>query len=523
MANKFGIDLDSASNNLKIELPRPQSLGKISENKNQEPGYYQSEIINSTTEFYLRICRHGGNSKEEIKSSDTLTKATFSYTFNKSINNIGSFSINIKNTVNISSLLSVMDWVVIYSGDNIDIAKNEGIRMVGMVERISQERAISPEGAVTTYWSISGSDHGKISEYVSMFIAPYTDPNLIQNISGIELIKGIVEDDSKPTSPSDWMKVAMEFLLKNKSNIAQYFKLKIPKSISKIFKNSTQDLYDNISWKFQPTVGNANVLLPKLGNVVKLSDLMMQYANLPFNEMIWEIYDKKPSFIFRPAVLTFTDLYNLAKSNYITIDDRFITKKDIGLSAHEIYNYLYFSVITDMEKTMEAHYNANSNPPADKESIALYGFRPFTTSIPYCQFSMKGQSGDINTSMLKTFYDLGEKYFFNKYKMLNGTIVVQTFNNFRLGQFVEIFSNATCIENAKMKDLAKDNKAQKWLLKVEEIAESWTWGQPINVVLKLSHGITSDGNFYMDKVKSTDGTVGVSFIENPITIKTAKK
>jgi len=76
----------------------------------------------------------------------------------------GMFELTLKPIKNYVNLIKPGDWVLIYLDDssNINLSTHGGLRCIGSVDRIAENKITMESGIVTTTYSISGSDFGKI-------------------------------------------------------------------------------------------------------------------------------------------------------------------------------------------------------------------------------------------------------------------------------------------------------------------------------------------------------------------------
>lgn len=195
-----------------------------------------------------------------------------------------------------------------------------------------------------------------------------------------------------------------------------------------------------------------------------LWQLLKEIKNAPFNEMFWEIYDDKPTFVFRPTPFNEDDWTKLER---IQIKDMDIISENVGRS--DLETYVVYSV---KATSFIGNVDISGNFPVwYKPYYSKYGLTRLQVNSKFIGTSEEGS----NAVILKKQQDIFNWNIKNN-SMENGTIVVKGSNRYKIGS--RIILESTGIEYY-----------------VENVTHNFTYLQSWTTTLSVTRGLTPDNRF----------------------------
>jgi hypothetical protein len=258
-----------------------------------------------------------GNVNHELDNAELaqeyLTNSLLSYSFSKEINQPAKWSALFKNTIDVSNLIYSDDWIALYSNPKAPIDTNSSYRkdlkILGTVDRVGQIKQIDAKGTITYFWKVSGRDFGKVFQNCVIFLNPYLVGNIEEDMVNLHI--NAPTGDAHGLSPSTYVQYYFDKTLYQKPQLTPsqnqwLFTPGVPPLVWDRFQLTNKEiggiyLGNVIRSQIEPTVGNSVVGIGNHVNDTNLLDRIKYVANFPFNEIIFDIVDGIPTFIFRPV------------------------------------------------------------------------------------------------------------------------------------------------------------------------------------------------------------------------------
>lgn len=411
----------------------------------------------------------------------------------------GSFDLHLKAGVkNLKQILHPGDWVLIYLDtiDKINLKTLSGLRVIGSITRIAENKITMGDGSIVTTYTISGGNWGKILEKTDIYYDPYL-PKDLQS----QALKAAVFDIYG--GPVDFINAYLNVFLGNAKeqdfkNII--FQLLIPPKLYDILpkingdivrsKGSdvcfndvmVRDFYDNANEGFAINRPLTKVINGSVWSVIG------QAHNRELNELYLNVKNGQPTMTIRKQPLTkelrLERINQTINNESHSLGLKYIVNSNLGSSDHALFNYVVLIPADEMNAdyifASKGEYQ-DAIPQINRDSISKFGIRRVELSTEF------GYSTNITLDtklLLKWIKELGE-YWLNYYRFENGTIEVIGKNDFYIGDYYHI---------------PETNKS----FLVESIQWEWKYRSPITVSLGVTHGIMSDGGFIDEAPKTNN-------------------
>ncbi len=411
----------------------------------------------------------------------------------------GYFSFILKPIKNYVNIVKPGDWVLVYLDDasNINLSTQSGLKCIGIVNRVAENKVAMENGTVVTSYVVHGSDFGKVFEKTEMFFNPYISPDLKATV----LQKLAINIFG---SPQNFINAYLDIFLGDakKQNLEDIlFQQLIPSKLYTILNGERRSKGSNVAFddilvrQFADETKEGNSVYRSISRLMSgsLWNTIEQASNRELNEIYTDLIDNKPTLVFKKKPLSQELLINriseTINNKSFEISEAFIINSNLGSADHILFNYvsLFPDELLAKDQTVFAVAGTNSKevPQVSKQSIEKFGLRSTQLVTEYL-FSLGAYVVDQDL-FIKWMRELGH-YWINFHRFETGSIDVIGKTDFNIGAFYKI---------------PERNKVYM----VESIQWDWSYRQPIAVSLGLTHGVFIDGSF-TDSNKSDKFTLG---------------
>ena len=156
-----------------------------------------------------------------------------------------------------------------------------------------------------------------------------------------------------------------------------------------------------------------------------LWDYIKELKNAPFNELFWEIVNKRPTLVFRPTPFNEEDWVKLLR---ITIKDNDIIQENIGQSDLETYTVYKVTSETFASDTADLGYLPIWYPAY----YTKYGLTRLDVKSKYINYESGDDTNTQKANVLSKTVDIFNWNILNN-SMKNGTLVVKGSNQYTVG------------------------------------------------------------------------------------------
>ena len=156
-----------------------------------------------------------------------------------------------------------------------------------------------------------------------------------------------------------------------------------------------------------------------------LWDYIKELKNAPFNELFWEIVNKRPTLVFRPTPFNEEDWVKLLR---ITIKDNDIIQENIGQSDLETYTVYKVTSETFASDTADLGYLPIWYPAY----YTKYGLTRLDVKSKYINYESGDDTNTQKANVLSKTVDIFNWNILNN-SMKNGTLVVKGSNQYIVG------------------------------------------------------------------------------------------
>ena len=156
-----------------------------------------------------------------------------------------------------------------------------------------------------------------------------------------------------------------------------------------------------------------------------LWDYLKELKNAPFNELFWEIVNKRPTLVFRPTPFNEEDWVKLLR---ITIKDNDIIQENIGQSDLETYTVYKVTSETFASDTADLGYLPIWYPAY----YTKYGLTRLDVKSKYINYESGDDTNTQKANVLSKTVDIFNWNILNN-SMKNGTLVVKGSNQYTVG------------------------------------------------------------------------------------------
>lgn len=473
----------ATSTNIYIKI-FPQSRG---DEKQETASSNQLSSIISVAQNAISAASSFLSGAETKNTSDRLSAACFGCSINRSINDVGEWSVSVKNTDNWHKHLSPGDWVVIFLGNDILGEKEKTIRLVGQIDTVRKVHQTNQLGTVIKSWTIAGRDFGRVFQDTNLYLNSYIATAMDKELIPVQLIP-----EASVKTPDEYVSNYIDRFLNDKNNSIS--KLKVPSDLVKQFNAFGDGFLDLLVLDIQTSIGHCIKKTLADNTYASLLDLIQGATNAPFNEFIFDIVGGKPTFTFQPAIMDIDLLRTLATETAKPINNIYISDRNIGLSDHERVNLVELHSPTNSDQDFDNAAVSARGIPVIPKSIQKYGLRKYEASTEFAQPILATPATKKNNAFTLLFNDLKTtlaNYMFVKHKFLNGTITLITDTIVpEIGKWVMIDDDL--------------------VFKVESVEIEWEYGNPMEIEVALSHGMTVTGSspFVEDTLQGIGGAAG---------------
>ena len=170
-------------------------------------------------------------------------------------------------------------------------------------------------------------------------------------------------------------------------------------------------------------------------------NLLRELKGEPYHELFWEIYNSKPTMVFRPTPFDSSNWNSLSRKS---IDTEDIVNTSVGISDLETYT-VYSLKYNGQELPLDRVVQEALAPPIyNSEYYKKYGLKALTVQVPYFRLMTSSVGNERNTmkNLQQKLYD----WYIKNNSMKNGSITIIGDPTFKIGTRLSLWKEEFYIE-----------------------------------------------------------------------------
>lgn len=486
------------------------------------------KVVNITPQCKVVLYPWINQVDDDILENADLTKCerleissqVINVSYNKTIQNAaGTFSITLSNSPNYGSndwkdIIQRGTWLMIYMDNDNTLTLNPQVgapdrsnirwerkkrRCIGRVDRVAVKTSLSPNGAVTVQYVVSGRDFGVV----------YEDATIWQNVfefdrikldsvatSGLSIIAGkpineilsLIHDlfmypmaieGIQLSEGESLTRVALQFIMPDKL-VAD---LDIAVGGDTPYWGALKDIQ-----KFKPTAAGVSVASPVAFLTGNAWNMLKQHSIPELHELFTELDDSgRPQLVFRPLPFGLSNAAYPTISKYltmykdieevVTVDGVELVGLDLGEDEHSRYNSFMVTIATQLINNEDnIVFLKNSGfPYHNQDSIKRHGFKPMHVEVNSLIKNGDLTGGEGNRNIAIEYNEVLLDYWQNMIYAESGSINLMGRSDIRIGKVLEFEDN---VPYANSRRYYIEGYADNFMVS-DTGANSWT--QSVNV------------------------------------------